>query len=346
MNDNCQYFLFSGWVFSVSIENWKLIIRNVYLLPHSSGIVRLNGWVENYIKQNILISTSFSGTVRRSISLSSGMWSFVSFIPVCLQHDLCCYGDRERGWQGILFYISLFRGQARLYLSCAGVAPMAPGITQSTSYQRDVLYRRLPEIETPHRQPWPGQPLKTTLLVPFSLMDGVIHRWAEGVSAEPPAGYQQPPLCQTLQLPCVCLPPLLLSLFFISLPRPQPVRSSTEHWEAQYGKLKYITFPPCRILIWFTAQFPADMCWHSFCWSIGLKAGGPRELCCGGKRCCYPNRDLRCMDLGQRESQQEGLSHEIPRVGCYCTITLPLYLAQRKEILSSLITGVIQPIFI
>lgn len=37
-------------------------------------------------------------------------------------------------------------------------------------------------------------------------------------------------------------------------------------------------------------------------------------LCCGGKQRCYPNRDLCHMDFGQQESQQEGLSHEIPEL--------------------------------
>lgn len=47
------------------------------------------------------------------------------------------------------------------------------------------------------------------------------------------------------------------------------------------------------------AELPPDVCLH--------KAGSPSVSCCGGKQLCYPNRDLRRMDFGQQESQQERL---------------------------------------
>lgn len=97
-------------------------------------------------------------------------------------------------------------------------APMAPRITQTTSYQRDALYWRGAEILAPHRKLWTGQAFKTTLPVPFPLTDGVICGRVEQVSTVPVAGYQRSRLCQTLKLHCTHLLPLVLSLIFIFFP--------------------------------------------------------------------------------------------------------------------------------
>lgn len=140
------------------------------------------------------------------------------------------------------------------------VAPMAPQITQTTSYQRDALYWRGAEILAPHRQPWTGQAFKTTLPVPFPLADGVICGWAEQVFTVPVAGYQRPWLWQTLKLNCIYLPPLVLSVLFIFFPKPECGQSSTEHWEAQFGELKLIPF----IGSWYDSQ----LIFHRICAGI------------------------------------------------------------------------------
>lgn len=257
------------------------------------------------------------------------MWllSFVCVIRAYLPNDFC---DRwcDKGLNASAYLI------ARSMHDCLSrtrvVAPMTPRITQTTSYQRDALYWRGAEILAPHRQPGTGPAFITTLPVPFPLPDGVICGWVEQVSTVPEEGYRRPWLRFTQDT-------ISSTSLVFTFNHFEHCHLPKEHWGVQFRQLK--SLPSRRILIWFRAQFPGDTCSHSFCWSIGLKAGSPGVLCCGGKQRCYPNRDLSCMDFGQQESQQEGLSHEIPWTGCYCIITLPLYLTRRKQILSFLIVG-------
>lgn len=109
------------------------------------------------------------------------------------------------------------------------VAPMAPRIKQTTSYQRDALSWRGAEILAPHRQPWTGQAFITTLPVPL------------------PEVMTLPDLKVTLHMSSSIL---LVSTFqFCALPEPEHGHFPTELMKVKFGEIKYITFLQDLVMI-------------------------------------------------------------------------------------------------
>lgn len=210
---------------------------------------------------------------------------------------------------------------------------MAPWITQATSYQRDVLYWREAEILAPHRQPWTGPAFKTELFHFLSAMVWFVD--VEQVSPVSVARYQRPQLCQNLKLHYICLLPLIL-LLFILIPR-------ASAWWRFHGtppvwgtKIHSLLAGP-----WHDSQLSFQRIYASIVFAAVLvfKQEAPGCFVVVGSSTAIPTEICRT-DFGQQESKQEGLSHEIPWTGCYCTITLPLYPTQRKQITSFLIMTV------
>lgn len=185
-------------------------------------------------------------------------------------HDLC---DRwcDRGRINSLAYLiasSTVDGLSR----CRIIAPMTPRFTQTTSYQRDVLYCQA-EILAPRRRPWTGRafiarlPVRSlTLMVSWlDKRNKLLLYQQRQVTEGPGVSFHQS-----------CLSPRILR--------------SPDWVGGGGGGLK-------------KAQFPPDGGLHSSC----IKAGSRRVIRCGGKQLCYPNTDLRRVDFGQQESQQERL---------------------------------------
>lgn len=106
----------------------------------------------------------------------------------------------DRRWEDKCFWISHPWGHAWPCLSCQrGAALMVSGITQTTSYHRDVLYWREPEIQAHADRHDLGRLLKQcslfrflSLMVWFALM-----YWLDKVSTAVAAGYRRSWLCQT-----------------------------------------------------------------------------------------------------------------------------------------------------
>lgn len=181
-------------------------------------------------------------------------------------YEMICVIGKKKGKMSLLIQIwyryDIYPIISVRSLHGGGVSPIAPLITQMTSYHRDAPHWRGAEILAPHRQPWLST--QRSLFRFRSLMV-----WLVDELNNSPLYQQQVTKSYNHAGP---LKSLLLvfnvvSVFHLSPPRLRPVTLS-QTIEMQFGEVK--TLCSCRILIWFTAQFPADMCWHSFYWSIGL----------------------------------------------------------------------------
>ena len=121
-----------------------------------------------------------------------------------------------------------------------------------------------------------------------------------------------------------------LFLFFLSL-RLQSAHPSTEHWEAECGKLKSITFLPSSL------RENLDMI-HSLvssgclAWCSPVRAWKQEvsgSFVVVGSRAAIPAGISIARGSDCRLANKRGF-HQIPCAGRYCTISLPLYLQKLK----------------
>lgn len=97
-----------------------------------------------------------------------------------------------------------------------------------------------------------------------------------------------------------------------------------------WGVKTLFPFPPfCGILIWFTAQFPPDVCACSVCAGIFAWKEEADEIRCGGRQQRYPNTDLsRGFCTAGKPTSKAPTSNPRPLVR---TVSSHFLRAQRKQ---------------